>query len=455
VADAADSRPTHPKTRDFIVSPERSLEEVIPERAFTGLLQGRAHTFFKLSNALLAAGRDQWGKKHYYQLMIETEDLESFMDDYGARYNRSFGTLRELIASTRWFALTGYSLAHLESRIESYDVRSVCSESEAADLERSLERVRKFTRRACGALLEAIRKESHALGLEITPETFSEAGFAVGPVRQQLPRNVGEHEPTEEQQKIAEVASKFLAACSMLDDVRIRRIAHAADRKTFLARLCSEEQARVYEATVHNLQSTYDTYIKNTVLEGRDERLPRLRGLTSAALHLLECATFLTHFVERHEGSGRDQVQLRVAQVVDGREVQDAILNVLLYWADALLRRGRRIAEDLLPAYTNVQELSIELSPDLKLHARPAALIVGIVGHYGTPVELVLAGNRCNAASILEVLVTVGTYSDERRYVFRGDVRPLQDIKLLFEHGLGEHGLESLPEQLAYLKSRN
>jgi hypothetical protein len=291
--------------------------------------------------------------------------------------------------------------------------------------------------------------------LEITPETFSEAGFAVGPVRQQLPRNVGEHEPTEEQQKIAEVASKFLAACSMLDDVRIRRIAHAADRKTFLARLCSEEQARVYEATVHNLQSTYDTYIKNTVLEGRDERLPRLRGLTSAALHLLECATFLTHFVERHEGSGRDQVQLRVAQVVDGREVQDAILNVLLYWADALLRRGRRIAEDLLPAYTNVQELSIELSPDLKLHARPAALIVGIVGHYGTPVELVLAGNRCNAASILEVLVTVGTYSDERRYVFRGDVRPLQDIKLLFEHGLGEHGLESLPEQLAYLKSRN
>jgi hypothetical protein len=53
------------------------------------------------------------------------------------------------------------------------------------------------------------------------------------------------------------------------------------------------------------------------------------------------------------------------------------------------------------------------------------------------------------------VLVTVGTYSYERRYVFRGDVRPLQDIKLLFEHGLGEHGLESLPEQLAYLKSRN
>jgi len=437
------------------VTPERSLEEVIPERAFAGLLQGRSHTFFKLSNALLAHGRGQWGKKHYYQLMIEAEDLESFMDDYGARYNRAYGTLRELVASLRWFALTGYSLAHLESRIESYDVRSVCSESECADLDTSLDNVRAFTRRTSGALLEEIRKESHALGLEITPETFSEASFAVGPVRQQLPRNVGEHEPTEEQQKIAEVAAKFLAACSMLEDLRIRRIKGSADRKAFLARLCTEEQARVYEATVHNLQSTYDTYIKNTVLEGRDERLPRLRGLTSASLHLLECATFLTHFVERHEGSGRDQVQQRLAQVVEGREVQDLILNVLLYWADSLLRRGRRIAEDLLPAYTDVQELCLDLAPDVKLHARPAALIVGIVGHYGTPVELVLGGNRCNAASILEVLVTVGTYSDERRYVFRGDVRPLQDIKLLFEHGLGERGLDSLPPQLAYLRSRS
>ena len=437
------------------MTPDRSLEEVIPERAFAGLLQGRSQTFFKLSNSLLAQVRGHWGKKHYYQLMIEAQDLESFMDDYGARYNRSYGTLRELVASVRWFALTGYSLAHLESRIESYAVRSTCSESESADLNASLEQVRAFTRRSSTALLDEIRKESHSLGLEITPETFLEAGFATGPVRQQLPRNVGEHEPTEEQQKIAEVASKFLAACSMLEDLRIRRIKNPVERKSVLARLCTEEQARVYEATVHNLQSTYDTYIKNTVLEGRDARLPLLRGLTSAALHLLECATFLTHFVERHEGAGRDLVQKRLATVVDGRDVQDAILNVLLYWADALLRRGRNVAEDLLPAYTNVQELCVDLSHDVKLHARPAALIVGIVGHYGTPVELVVAGNRCNAASILEVLVTVGTYAEERRYVFRGDVRPLGDIKLLFENGLGENGLDSLPVQLAYLKSRS
>ncbi len=433
---------------------DRSLEEVITERAFAGLLQGRSQTFFRLSTSLLASERGVWSKKHYYQLILEAEELESFLDDHGARYNKTYGAVRELVASARWFALTGHSLAHLESRIESYCVRDVCSESEAADLDLSLEHARGFTRRATVALIRAIREEVTKFGLEITPEMFPEANFAASAVQKRLPRNVGEHEPTEEQQKIAEVASKFIAACSMLDDLRIRRIKNPLERKLFLARLCSEEQARVYEATVHNLQSTYDTYIKNTVLEGRDERLPRLRGLMSAALHLLECATFLTHFVERHEGSGRDPSQRRLGQLIDGRDVQDAILNAMLYWADFFLRRGRGIAEDLLPTYTNVQELCIDLSDDVKLHARPAALIVGIVSHYGTPVELDVGGKRCNAASILEVLVTVGTYSDERRYVFRGDVRPLGDIKLLFESGLGESGLDSLPPQLAYLKGR-
>jgi len=437
------------------VTYERSLEEVITERAFAGLLQARSQAFFRLTTSLLAHESGSWGKKHYYQLLLEAEELESFLDDYGARYNRSFGVLRELVASARWFALAGHSLSHLASRFDSYGVLSVCSESEAADVAASVEQVRAFTRRSASNLLAEIRKEALKLGLEITQEMFPEASFAAGTVRQQLPRNVGEHEPTEEHQKIAEVASKFLAACSMLDDLRIRRIKNALERKAYLARLCSEEQARVYEATVHNLQSTYDTYIKNTVLEGRDERLPKLRGLTSASLHLLECATFLTHFVERHEGSGRGHAQKRLVAVVEPREVQEAILNTFLYWADFFLRRGRSIAEELLPAYTNVQELCIDLSDDVKLHARPAALIVGIVGHYGTPVELDVGGNRCNAASILEVLVTVGTYADERRYVFRGDVRPLGDIKLLFEHGLGEHGLESLPAQLAYLKGRN
>ena len=42
------------------------------------------------------------------------------------------------------------------------------------------------------------------------------------------------------------------------------------------------------------------------------------------------------------------------------------------------------------------------------------------------------------------MMITVGSNSEARRYVFSGDERPLNDIKLLFEAGLGESGPESL-----------
>ena len=47
----------------------------------------------------------------------------------------------------------------------------------------------------------------------------------------------------------------------------------------------------------------------------------------------------------------------------------------------------------------------------------------------------------------------VGSNPDERKFRFRGDENPLRDIGLLFQHGLGENGVEGLPDDLRYLKS--
>jgi len=212
--------------------------------------------------------------------------------------------------------------------------------------------------------------------------------------------------------------------------------------------------ASLFPAQVTTLQSTYDTYVKNTVIEAGDSRLPKLRGHVSAALHLLGAVTHLTHFVERHEsGMRNDAVERRIGGLVRREDVRDITLNHLLYWAAQFMRRGRALAEDLLPSYTNVQVLEVELADDLTLHARPAALIVGIVNRYGTPVEMEVDGKKCNAASILDLMVTVGSRPDIRRFIFRGDVNPLRDIQLLFRSGVGESGIDGLPPALSYLRS--
>jgi phosphotransferase system HPr (HPr) family protein len=431
--------------------PESSLEEVISEKSFAGILETQAEMFFRLADTLLAKPDSEWTRRDFFQLIIESDSAEALLDDHDARYNRTYSFLREVIASLRSFALAGFSIVHVEHRIPSY--ATVLSTSEFDAAVRSIETTRNFLQGVARRLLIAAREEALARGVRLASDTFPESRYRPEAPRRTLPRNMGQADLDDDEQKAAEVASKFVQAATLFQEIGVKRIENEHEREAFLQRCCTEERARVYEATVHNLQSAYDTWVKNTTLESSDSRLPKLRGHASAALHLLGAVTHLCHFVERHEGQNRDDVLVRrLAAVVKRSEVRDITLNHLLYQAAIFLKRGRSLAEDILPSFTNVQVLEIVLRDDLVLHARPAALIVGIVNRFGTPVELEVDGKTCNAASILDMMVTVGSNPDVRRYTFRGDENPLRHIEMLFKAGLGEEGMDSLPEELAYLK---
>jgi len=434
---------------------ETYFEKLILERQFIGLLQAHAEVFFRLSNSLLAPGLDSWNKKHFFQLISEADALESFLDDYGARYNRTYAFLTELVASLRWFAHAGYSIAHMVSRLESYGAPSWLTDEDWREATEALQGGVAFLQGNAERLIQAVRVEAQRLSIELTPEAFPESNFMPVVARRRLPRSVGQAELQNEEQKIGEVVTKFLRACDLLRDLRVRRLHDARERHAFFARTCTEAQARTYEATVHNLQSTYDTHIQNTVLEARDERLPKLRGHVSAALHLLQAVTHLSHFIERHETDIRsEEAKRKISELVERSEVEGVALNVFLFWADRFLRSGQPLAEALLPEYTKLLELELELPDHLALHARPAALIVGIVNHHSTPVEMEVGGRRCNAGSILELLVAVGSQPHQKRFVFRGDERPVRDIARLFTAELGEKGLDLLPAELAYLRAQ-
>ena len=436
---------------------DASLEELVEERQFAELLGSQADAFFRLTNTLTAhaeAGR-AWTKSHFFQLVAETDALESFLDDFGGRYNRTYAGITELVASLRWFANSGYSISHLLARLRSYGNAMW----ESSDLEEearvAISKGLDFLRTTSMRLIAAVREEANELGVEIRTERLPEGSFLAPATQLKLPRNVGQEELVNEEQKIAEVATKFLQGAEMVAATGVRAFEDERERRRFLAKVCTEAKARVYEATIHNLQSTYDTHIRNTVLEGKDERLPRLRGHASAALHLLQAVTDLAHFLERHESDHRAiEAQRRVFELVERAEVERVTAEVFLAWAHRILQNGTDLAEDLLPEYTNLQELELELPVDVVLHARPAALIVGIVNHYGTPVEMQIRDHRCNAASILELLVAVGSNPDERQYVFHGDERPLRDIEKLFAGGLGEGGMDKLPPELDYLRQQ-
>jgi len=431
---------------------QASIDEILSEEDFQPLATERAARIGRLCNALLAKEKRKWTRRHFYQLVAEADVLEAFLDDHGAGHNQTYRAFRELVASTRGLAHAGYAVRHLESRFESYRTLLGSMPDEEERFLAAVEEARGFLEDALRELLTEIRAEAKRRGINLPADSFSDEEYITDRLRRRLPRNLDGGIQEDEEHYIASVASRYLDVCGLFDELCLGELTSAAERERFLCEVCTEERARVYEASVHNLQSAYDTYIKNTVLEEGDERLPRMRGHISCAFHLLEAVTDLVHFVERHEGSRSDETTEMITRTVDRDRVIQIAYDGLLAWAVRIIHLGREYADALVPTYTNQRELVLDVPDELILHARPVSLIVKIVEHHGTPVACEVQGSECNAGSILEMMITVGSNTEARRYVFTGDERPLADIQRLFEAGLGERGLDELPEELSYLR---
>ena len=428
---------------------EISLEEILSESDFVPLLKVQAQPMQRLLHLLQETDPGSWSKKHYFRLVDQAQSLESYLDDYGARSNRTTAYLVEIVASLRGFGLSAYSLEHLRTRIDRYGL----AEGAGKDFQEDLESTLVFLRKSLAGLIEAFVAESGRMGIENGETPMNAGQLEEAPVHHHLPANLDEAEVVQEKQKIAEVASCFIDAADQFGAMEVRKLTGLPEMQSYVKERCSEETARALESVIHNLESTYDTYIKNTPVDTSDKNLPLLRGYVAVVLHLMEFVTHQVHFYVRHENDVRDEgSKTKIAALVDKTAVLDRVVNFGLHHADRFMRFGRTVAEAILSSYTNIKTIRLSLPDDVKLHARPASLIVSVVVHYGTPVELEVEGKRCNAASIMQVMITAGTHPHAQKLVFHGDERPLRDLEVLFKGGLGEKGLGELQEQLSYLK---
>ena len=138
--------------------PEGSLEQYVPEKDFVRLLGPPGEEFYRLTNALLTAPEEAWTKRVYFLLHSQADELESFLDDDGARYHQTYCLLRELVASARGFALAGLSLEHLSRRIEGYGVFAQLGPAETPRARGDLVRARALVRGSLQRILRAARQ---------------------------------------------------------------------------------------------------------------------------------------------------------------------------------------------------------------------------------------------------------------------------------------------------------
>jgi hypothetical protein len=351
-------------------------------------------------------------------------------------------------------------LNHLDVRFSAYDVRFAAADDAHLDgldaFRADLTRAIRFANESIVKLLLALREEAIGFGIPVPELTPLGGHVPEERGRERLPHDVDQEAVDGEGGAVAVILNGFLQLWE-----KVRRLGEALPRTDgkncvdFVRSHFPETQARNFQSAVHNLQSSYDTFVKPTRAHEEVDGLKRLRGHVSLALHLFEVGNHLIHFYERHESDEtRGSTKARIAAIVPPDAVLEQAVLFATRHAVGVLASAQQLVQKLLPQFVQQRTLDVAVPDGGILHARPLSLVVGIVRKHGKPVEILIDGDAASASSLMGLILFIGRHPDVRKVSFRGDRAPLDDLKLLFENGLGENGLEKLPPALAYLRTQ-
>lgn len=398
---------------------------------------------------------DELTRKQYWLLQEATHELETWLDGFGARDNRTWVTYAEINASIRNLAVAAHTLGHVMFRFGTYGValdgRSGTGESHLVLFMTALAECTRHLGGSILALVAELRREAERLGAAPKSALTARAhDTEVREFRLLLPPDLKESKRADGADEIARLLNDYLETAREAAKVREKMPPRGTSLAGFVAEHVTEQKARYWKQGVHSLQSRYDTHVKPTAHHERPE-LRRLRGHISLAYHLLEVVNDLAHFHERHQAE-KALAHATIARLVPIEPLLEQALHFALRWAAEVMLTLETAVRELLPQFTRQDTIELALLDGIHLHARPLNLIARVVRKHGKPVEIVVGSEASSANSLMGLILFVGRHPQRRAYSFRGDQAPLKHLQMLFQHGLGELGLDRLPSELQYLR---
>jgi hypothetical protein len=328
-------------------------------------------------------------------ILSQATQLEELLDAYGALRNVRWRGFRRVVAAMKLFARVHYSLVHLTHAVPAYHLLPVEGDLAAALLE-----ARRFTARVLHTASRQLLETAAPLGLEARTADVCEERLPAG----RLPQDCSLRHVDDVAGTVARLATAFLNLADEASSLASRAWAGASgDPGTIL----EETELRRIAEDFHNLQALYDTQVAHTDTERADPELLSLRGHASVVFHLLEIATELTHFHERHVlhvGPALDSVQLfaRKPDCIEPERLEGVLRDTLVF-AARYVGAGRDLAQQLLRRYAEQGEITVPVPRYRGFHVRPSTLVARVAHHYGSPVSMTMEDETYNAASPLEL----------------------------------------------------
>ncbi len=395
-------------------------------------------------------------KSLYSRLITSSHLLEDLLDFHGAKNNSNWYFYRELAAAVRHLSLAGYSQKHILNRLVFYDI------DRKDDFRKYGGVVIDFINSSLKNLAPVIKAEALRLGAFDNYAAYPSSHFPEVVTGEMLEYDIDDEDKDQQQDNIVRVANEFLSIADDFDTFEFYEVYDLEGLKELVPHKVNEVSIRRFEMLVHNLQSSFDTYVIHGGFRFGNRRLKQFRSYFSVIFHLLQIMGRLLHFYERHlievgYKSIYKEVRERLSAMVPPDLLLDCTINYGLHFVNHYFATGRKVAIDILKENVQKGMIRVPIPRDLGFHCRPSLLVAKVVQKYGGQVEMVVNGDRFDAGSVLDIQWAGGKIQKEKieEVIFEGDVRALRDIEILAGVNYGEDRMGkgiSLPRDLQYLR---
>ena len=397
-------------------------------------------------------------KKLYSKLVNTSRILEDFLDFHGAKTNKEWVFYRELAATIQHLSLACYSQRHVLNRLNFYSFEHDYEETFKQEAVDTLKIIQDAIKLAGFSAIDEARR----LNINV-PETGYNMSFFPGIASsQQLDNNIDDFSYSDKQpENLTRIATEFLEVIKEFDQFAFYERYDLKKIHELVPEQINEVTIRRYEMLIHNIQSSFDSYVVNIKSSSDKLMLDQLRSHFSIVFHILQVLGRLLHFYERHlyDTGFKDvykNVSISLSYVIDPAVLLDRSVNFCMFYAWKFLSSGKALASQILNENMETSLIEVTIPKDRGFHSRPSLLVAKIVQHYGGEVKMIVNGDVFDAASVLDIQWAGGKIKKEEieSVQFKGDLRALNDLKTLASVNYGEDHMGKgipLPKELSYL----
>jgi hypothetical protein len=373
---------------------------IIDEGVLRELIARRARLLFRLVGHLAEYQpfRAVLTRPLLGDILSQSAQLEELLDAYGARNNRRWCRFRALTAAIKLFASVSYKLLHIQSVLPSYQLLPIEKDFAAATEQALL-----FSGGVLKEAAHRIRGQANRLGVPVPAVELQAIDYSEHLPVGRLSYDRDERLVSNAATIITHMATAFLNLAAESELLHTVAQSLPEEYAACFPEPVSEENLRYLKHRFHNLQSLYDTYVSETVMEHLDADLLVLRGHVSVIFHLLEIATELAHYYERHVNRQTGDSALRRRPVVNSEALLATLMGYSITYSSLYLSCGQWLCQEMLKRYAEVGQIEVPVPHYRGFHVRPATLVAKIVLHYGSDVRMELGGESYDAGLPLDL----------------------------------------------------